>query len=521
MNSYTIETVLETREPGVIELFGNAPGVVHKVSGVVHLHVDKTIHLKELSVVFLCEAVVGYRSTVVSTSSDPMTIYRNQFDAIPASSSSPTEYTPGDYTFPFQLGIPSDLSTTDSTKLVSQEFIWMYHLTTTAVPANLTKGSTITSLFQKRKTIQMPLVLRKCVVEQSGRNTVRCNARRDGGSERAGGFMAVIFVPQVVNVKQTIVPVTVQMKGTGGGKRWKVKEIQAQMIQTEKVVHNSPEAYHSMEGLRRMIPIGIQDDPMAPKKYKKPVSHSSPQASNTSSLLHSMLGDRSQQLHHNSQPQLQHQSSNAAAATAPAAPTTTNTANPNSNVSASVGSMINTTHTKTISNLVSIKDPNQYSESVHSSPGQDYSQTFELDLTAGEKVVNTSGNLCEVLTSEVLPWVTISHAVRFRVLFEDAGGEKPLVVKAPVQVSYVVARESINLASGRPVLQGQGVESATVGGVDDWMFSESAPGYEYSPEGGQAGVEEDVLPGYGEDVGRSNLLDSNVRSNQQYGLSVK
>lgn len=64
MNSYTIETVLETREPGVIELFGNAPGVVHKVSGVLHLHVDKVIHLKELSVVFLCEGILYTRITI-------------------------------------------------------------------------------------------------------------------------------------------------------------------------------------------------------------------------------------------------------------------------------------------------------------------------------------------------------------------------------------------------------------------------------------------------------------------------
>lgn len=128
----------------------------------------------------------------------------------------------------------------------------MYHLTTTAVPATLTKGSTITSLFQKRKTVQLPLVLRKCVVEPSGGGRVRCNARRKGENE-GNEFKAVIFVPQVVNVKQTLVPVTVQLKGTGGrGKRWRVKEVQAQMIQTEKVVHNSPEAYHSMEGLRRM-----------------------------------------------------------------------------------------------------------------------------------------------------------------------------------------------------------------------------------------------------------------------------
>ncbi|KAG0281048.1 hypothetical protein BGZ96_001313 [Linnemannia gamsii] len=481
MNSYTIETVLETREPGVIELFGNAPGVVHKVSGVLHLHVDKTIHLKELSVVFLCEAVVGYRSTVISTSSEPMTIYSYQFDAItpPSQSTTPTEYTPGEYTFPFQLSIPSDLSTTDATKLISQEFIWMYQLTTTAVPANLTKGSTITSLFQKKKTVQMPLLLRKCVVEPSG-----------------GG-------------RQSIVPVTVQLKGTGGkGKKWRVKEVQAQMIQTEKVVHNSPEAYHSMEGLRRMIPIGIQDDPMAPKRYKKPTTHSSPQASTTSSLFHTMLGDRSQQLHNQPKPHLQHQSSNA-----------NNPTTDNVSASMSVGSMINTTHTKTISSLISVKDPNQYIEGIHFLE-QDFSETFELDLTSGEKILNASGVMSEVLPSETLPWVAVNHAVRFRVLFDDAGGEKPLVVKAPIQVSYVVGRESINLASGRPVLhetgmEGQGAQGPQ--GIDEWMYSESAPGYEYSPAGG----EEDVLPGYGEDVGRSNLLDSNVRNNQQYGLSVK
>lgn len=250
---------------------------------------------------------------------------------------------------------------------------------------------------------------------------------------------------------------------------------------------------------------------MAPKKYKKPTTHSSPQAFTTSSLFHTMLGNRSQQLYNQPKPQLQHQSSNADN------PTTTNVS-----ASMSVGSMINTTHTKAISSLTSVKDPNQYIEGVHSS-GEDFSETFELDLTSGETVVNTSGIVSEVLPSETLPWVTINHAVRLRVLFDDAGGEKPLVVKAPVQVSYMVGRESINLASGRPVLQetgmeGQGAQGAQgAQGVDEWMYSENVPGYEYRSDGG----EEDVLPGYGEDVGRSNLLDSNVRNNQQYGLSVK
>ncbi|KAK3807404.1 MAG: hypothetical protein J3R72DRAFT_99982 [Linnemannia gamsii] len=276
MNSYTINTVLETREPGVIELFGGTTGVTHKVAGVLHLHVEKTIHLKELSAQFICEAVVEYSSTFVSTSSEPMTIYKDQFDAIPTSPA-PTEFLPGAYTFPFQIAIPSGLSTTDSTKLISHEFSWTYHLTTTAVPASIAKGTVLTSLFQKRKTIQQALTLRKVVGDPFDGNSVRCNTGRWGESEKDGEFRVVIFVPKIVNVKQTIVPVTVQLQAIGGrgrdekkkGKFW-VKEIQAQAMQTEKIVYSSPEAYQSMKEMRSMIPVGLIHDPTVTKKYKSP-----------------------------------------------------------------------------------------------------------------------------------------------------------------------------------------------------------------------------------------------------------
>ncbi|KAG0257611.1 hypothetical protein BGZ95_005183 [Linnemannia exigua] len=499
MNSYTIETVLETREPGVIELFGNAPGVVHKVSGVLHLHVDKTIHLKELSVVFLCEAVVGYNSPIISTSSDPMTIYKNQFDALHSTSSpsnTPTEFLPGAYTFPFQISIPSELSTTDSTKLISQEFIWMYHLTTTAVPASITKGTTFSSLFQKRKTIHMPLVLRKAVIDPSSGNSVRCSAGRKDGEEE---FRVAIFVPAVINVTQTIVPIMVQMKAIGGrgenggkGRFW-VKEIQAQAMQTEKIIHNSPEAFQSMEGLRRVIPTGIFTDPEAsPRAIKKAAAA----LSNTSSTTTTTTTSSS------------------------ASGTPTHHKTPHS--------VINTTHTKLISSLVTVPNPNQYLPGSFATPDQ-YSHTFELDLTAGEEKGNGGR---EVLPSETLPWVQISHAVRFKVVFEGEereGGQKPLVVKAPLKVAFICQRENINLASGRPLLQVQTQgerEGGNVAGGDDWMFAESAPGYEVDGVNGggedgtgAGGRGEDVLPGYGDDVGRANLLDSNVRGN--HGLQVK
>jgi hypothetical protein len=53
-----IETVLDTRELGIFEVFGNALGVAYKVDGVLYLHVDKVIHLKELSVILLYEGVL-------------------------------------------------------------------------------------------------------------------------------------------------------------------------------------------------------------------------------------------------------------------------------------------------------------------------------------------------------------------------------------------------------------------------------------------------------------------------------
>ncbi|KAF9123666.1 hypothetical protein BGW39_008795 [Mortierella sp. 14UC] len=477
MNSFTIETVLETREPGVIELPGDASGDAHKVSGTLHLHVDKAVHLKELSVVFLYEAVVGYNTAFVSTSSQPVPMYKNQFDAIPTTST-PTEFLPGAYTFPFQIAIPSDLSATDSTKLISQEFSWAYHLTTTAVLASVAKGITFTSLFQKRKTIQQPLTLRRVVLDPSrGSSSVRSNAGRKGERVEDGEFKAAIFVPQVVNIKQTIVPVTVQLMALGGRGRdekkksefW-VKEIQAQAIQTEKIMHTSTEVYQSMAGMRSKYPLGIVNDPMATKKYKKPAKQYLQQ-------LPSMDN-----------------------------PDATFTRG-----STGQAAMINAVHTKLISNLVTITDPNQFLEGIHTYP-EEYSQTFELDLTAGTR--NGNGGK-EALPSERLSWMEISHAIKLRVVFEDELGQKPLVVKVPLKIAFVCQRESIHSALEVSTLQ---ASTGSVGAGDGWMYGESAPEYEFGAgdvQGG-GGRGEDVLPGYGEDVRRSSLLDSNVQ-----GLLVK
>jgi hypothetical protein len=105
-------------------------------------------------------------------------------------------------------------------------------------------------------------------------------------------------------------------------------------------------------------------------------------------------------------------------------------------------SLIDTTHSELISNLVIIPNSSQFQLGLHTTPGQ-YSQTFELDLTAREEEGNGGR---EVLPSEMLLWVQISHAIKFRVIFEGEngwGGRKPLVVKAPLNVSFVCERERI------------------------------------------------------------------------------
>ncbi|KAG0269902.1 hypothetical protein BGZ95_001859 [Linnemannia exigua] len=141
-------------------------------------------------------------------------------------------------------------------------------------------------------------------------------------------------------------------------------------------------------------------------------------------------------------------------------------------------SMINTTHTKHISNFVTIPNPNQFLEGIHNSP-EEYSQTFELDLTAAEKDSN-GGN--EVLPSEMLSWARISHAVKLRVVFEDEAGQKPLVVKAPLKVAFIYSTESINLVSGRPLIEAQvDREEGAVEG-SRWMVAESTPAYELELE---------------------------------------
>ncbi|KAI8596613.1 hypothetical protein EDD21DRAFT_419495 [Dissophora ornata] len=88
--------------------------------------------------------------------------------------------------------------------------------------------------------------------------------------------------------------------------------------------------------------------------------------------------------------------------------------------------------------------------------------------------------LKEILPTETLPWVQISHAIKFSIVFVDAT-KKSLVVKAPFTLGHI--------------LNVRDLPSST------WVF-------DVDGQNSTAGV---PLPGYGADMGQSTLLDSNTR----------
>ncbi|KAG0196825.1 hypothetical protein BGX28_009702 [Mortierella sp. GBA30] len=409
---FAVESVLDTHESNIINLLGSASGIIHKVSGTIHLHVQKTVQLKQLTVAFVGEACVRYDSAIVSAQSDPVPLYRTEFNALEASApvappvgpstsslfspaSTPKTFNPGDYSFPFQLQVPSDLAATESTKLQSNLLFWAYELITTAVPS---------SLFQKRKTAYQPVKLRKVLVQPSTMSLDDDVAYAYFSTKRGDEFETSIHIPKVVNICQEngqAFPLVVQLKPREGyADDYQVKEIQAVAVQTEKIVFDSKNAIKDMTGIRHMIPNAIATDPMARGKYR----------------------DESKPL-------------------------------------------INSFNTRLISNTATIPVPAANNAvSCHS---------FNIELVPKDSL----------LPSETLPWIQISHAIKFTILFTNAT-KKPLVVKAPFQLGYVISGDQY------PTPRSSGAENV----VTNQLLTEGSAG----------------LPRYGDDINRSTLLDSNL-----------
>ncbi|KAG0054535.1 hypothetical protein BGZ83_011035 [Gryganskiella cystojenkinii] len=178
MNSLpcTITINHDSKTPFEIEFVGEPTTDTTKVSGTVELHVTKKMKLKHFSVAFfggICQ-VVG---SVVNKPNAMNNIVVQLIDE-------PTEFQPGTKTYPFQIEIPGDLTTTDSRKLKYKGVYWRYQLIATAIPnARLSKKMEVKNDFNLRRMYVPPpsTSLLTSLTENIGqtvvgrRNEIRCS----------------------------------------------------------------------------------------------------------------------------------------------------------------------------------------------------------------------------------------------------------------------------------------------------------------------------------------------------------
>ncbi|KAF9190786.1 hypothetical protein BGZ49_003663 [Haplosporangium sp. Z 27] len=326
--SFTIETILDTKVPSVIEFLGPpCPSVQHEVSGKVHLHVQKAVQIKQLTVAFNGEVHANFSLHEVSSSSDAVNICRVEDTLINETS---IQYQPGEYTFPFRLSLPGDLTTTDSMQLKSNNLLWAYELVTSAVPSGL---------FLRRKVLRKSIKLRRVHVPPSETQSTRYAAKRQEG------FECSLYAPKIISSQDTKVYLSAFLHPYNESHR--VKEIVVQGIQTEK-------AYFDLEGEMRK------------QRVKTTVS------------FHDGL-----KFH-----------------------------------------PIKTNDSKTISKALVLPNPDQ--EEFTTQWGRSAAIEFELDLDSKE-----------ILPSESIVWIKVSHGIRFTIVFADPY-IRPLNVIAPLQIVNIL-----------------------------------------------------------------------------------
>jgi len=142
--------------------------------------------------------------------SEPLTTDR--IDTIVVSE--PTFYLPGVHTFPFQLSIPTDIPTTDASKMPPHNFLLEYYLVTTAVP---------TGLLSRKKERKQRLTLRRVHVEQSSISNALFGAKRPNKIECS------MYAPKFLPLGQDSVVLNVFMHAFSQDNR--VKKIDVKMVQ--------------------------------------------------------------------------------------------------------------------------------------------------------------------------------------------------------------------------------------------------------------------------------------------------
>ncbi|KAG0278627.1 hypothetical protein BGZ96_002317 [Linnemannia gamsii] len=323
--SFTVQTSLDTKVPNVIELLGPPSAtVVHQISGTLRLQVQKAIQLKQLAVTFVGEVFAANSPTIRAVKNDPISLHRIEIQAIKTA----TLYQPGDYTIPFQISIPGNISTTDCSRLKTVNISWGYELITTAVPS---------SLLGRRKTVRQPITFKRLLVPQSDLSDTRYSAKR------ANEIECSMFVPKFMSATDTKISARVFMHPLNPASR--VKSVVAMAIQQEKISIKSNNIAES-DTVRVE---GIIDDTV-----------------------------------------------------------------PN----------ISSDTAKTFSNTVTVTNPDQ--EEFSTAWGREFPIEMDLDILPNELVA-----------TETLDWIKITHGVRFTIEFADST-VRNLVVMAPIQVGNVL-----------------------------------------------------------------------------------
>ncbi|GJJ77206.1 hypothetical protein EMPS_09565 [Entomortierella parvispora] len=234
--NFTIEATLDTRAPFVIDLLGAPSAVIRDVTGKVRLVVNRPVLIKQISASFLGQAFVNvavFGQSKLKVKSEPLTIDRIDASLI----SEPTYYLAGEYTFPFELSIPTDIPATDTSRIPPHSLLLEYYLVATAVPAGL---------LSRKKEWKRRLEISRVHVEQSSTSNALF------GAKRADKIECSMYAPKFLPFGQDSIVLNVFMHAYSQENR--VKKIEVKMLQNQWADLRTETHAASRRGRRFLLP---------------------------------------------------------------------------------------------------------------------------------------------------------------------------------------------------------------------------------------------------------------------------
>ncbi|KAF9899525.1 hypothetical protein EC991_008770 [Linnemannia zychae] len=401
MSSFSLEARLDTPDPFLIEFLGPPSAVVHKIAGKLTMNVTKPIQLKQLTVAFVGQVFLTFGRAVLTVKSEPINTDRVEQTIL----SSPTPYLPGEYTFPFQLDIPGDIVTTDSTSLNMSSISWEHFLVSSATPVGL---------MSRRKEFRKKIGLRRVQVEPSS------IALSQFGSSRDGQIDCSIHTCKFVALDQDRLRVRLYMHAYSS--QFRVKEVLVGAVQMECIEIDMSSHDLDKRGKRFVMPS---------KETYQSMSHPRQR--------HEIIA--------------QHY------------------------------------HTSSISNIIVVQNPDQ--ETFTTAWGREDAIECELVLTNKAMV-----------PSEFTTWMKVGHSVQLTVIFADPE-IRPMVVKPPFTVGRILqdpwAHQTL-----RSLHQGHNDSLHDIHDSHGNVIHSSYSSHHHNAP------DNSVLPGYGEGIEDTTLLDSNT-----------